>query len=576
MSRNQLDDKIKRARRSLRSSRAKGTAVGAQAQATLDTLLARQNSQAPISRLPYELLRKILVHSVVHVYHEPGISTKLLRWTAISHVCRYWREISLDCVEVWTRLLFRSPELTQMMISRSKTALIHINASLIARFPRPARTRLEAVQLALQRSEKIRSIDLEAPYEAMRKLVGVMRLPAPNLHWLSLCVHPYFGSFTRWNLPTNLFNGQVPNLRRLRVRGYDIHRDSPLFTPNLTHLEVDLYKRSVSTLSIRQLLSLLERFPRLEGLVLKGVITVADDSEALELPHLASLHIEDTLSHCIQLTDVLRFPPEARVMLDCTAAPTGPSIDWHPLFSVIANRLGYPERVDPFHSMQVWAEEQLVRLRLWLSEDIDDRYAAWGEWSPPKIAISVTVASLSQFLHAAFESFPLHGLRSLSLAPPAQSAQDWAGWKLTTQDWMAFFLLMPSLQTVRVRSVAERHLVEALLPRRSHPTTKGKSEICLLGLEMIILDQVMIDGGFDSIFMDQLSRYLVARAALGSPIKELHFRNCMVGQQTIKRVGEHVDKVLRTELPESSPQVLVDEGGFWDRRTALFGDAREG
>jgi hypothetical protein len=105
----------------------------------------RQNSRAPISRLPPEILSFIFSNIrdfyVARLRGEfDDVNPEL--WTVLTHVCHSWREIALGTPTLWTRVV-SSPnnyKSTQEMLLRSKGCLLTciIEGVLVVNITRPA------------------------------------------------------------------------------------------------------------------------------------------------------------------------------------------------------------------------------------------------------------------------------------------------------------------------------------------------------------------------------------------------------------------------------------------------------
>lgn len=71
----------------------------------------RKISPSPICRLPPELLSSIFLQYTRqwHCECRSTSTAEIPRWVDVSYVCRYWRNVSLNCSSLWTRLFFVSP-----------------------------------------------------------------------------------------------------------------------------------------------------------------------------------------------------------------------------------------------------------------------------------------------------------------------------------------------------------------------------------------------------------------------------------------------------------------------------------
>ena len=87
-------------------------------EARLSELKGEYNAQALISKLPPEILSEIFLQqavsvreervttTVVHLDNDPFVHKSFYSWLNVTHVCRQWREVSLNCSQLWTWLAF--------------------------------------------------------------------------------------------------------------------------------------------------------------------------------------------------------------------------------------------------------------------------------------------------------------------------------------------------------------------------------------------------------------------------------------------------------------------------------------
>ncbi|KAF6756718.1 hypothetical protein DFP72DRAFT_963897 [Ephemerocybe angulata] len=90
------------------------------------------NSLSPINRLPPEVLSDIIIQGSSQSRKES------LLWIRLSHICKHWREVALDCASLWSDISFQNPTLTSVMLSRTKSAplTVHIDTSFPQTTPR--------------------------------------------------------------------------------------------------------------------------------------------------------------------------------------------------------------------------------------------------------------------------------------------------------------------------------------------------------------------------------------------------------------------------------------------------------
>lgn len=80
----------------------------------------RQNELAPVSKLPDEILQQIFL-----VLRDSS-DLDFKKWYQVTHICRYWRNVTLGSPSLWTRLTTSPPALIQMMLERSQKAPLQV------------------------------------------------------------------------------------------------------------------------------------------------------------------------------------------------------------------------------------------------------------------------------------------------------------------------------------------------------------------------------------------------------------------------------------------------------------------
>lgn len=92
------------------------------------------NTTTPICRLPPEILSAtfelLLTESAqIYVPYRTRLSADVVR---VTHVCRHWRQVALDCTPLWDNLDFAFPALTHAMLDRSKDAPLTLRYNMIS------------------------------------------------------------------------------------------------------------------------------------------------------------------------------------------------------------------------------------------------------------------------------------------------------------------------------------------------------------------------------------------------------------------------------------------------------------
>jgi hypothetical protein len=96
-------------------------------------LSTRRNLLAPIARLPLETLVRIFwlcIESKCNRFSDLVDITSFRPYTWISHICRAWRNVSLDTPLLWTRPLFSRTPMTEAMVARAKGLPLTVKCNL--------------------------------------------------------------------------------------------------------------------------------------------------------------------------------------------------------------------------------------------------------------------------------------------------------------------------------------------------------------------------------------------------------------------------------------------------------------
>ena len=92
----------------------------------------RRRRVFPINHLPNELLGHVFFF---WFHYEPPLSSIYplppypvsIGWVKVTHVCRHWREVALNCPQLWSEIsLYMGREWTRKMIARAKQAPLDI------------------------------------------------------------------------------------------------------------------------------------------------------------------------------------------------------------------------------------------------------------------------------------------------------------------------------------------------------------------------------------------------------------------------------------------------------------------
>lgn len=145
---------------------------------SMRVLHSRRNCLAHISCLPPEILVTVFRHfesSEDHTStsHHRGAPICLI----LTHVCKHWRQLALDCPTLWTSVSCVSPRWLCVMLERSK------DAHLVATYHAPVLLRgcLEPVLSHLSRIKILKICSVSADVDPIMELLSLQPAPSQNI-----------------------------------------------------------------------------------------------------------------------------------------------------------------------------------------------------------------------------------------------------------------------------------------------------------------------------------------------------------------------------------------------------------
>ncbi|KAF8555379.1 hypothetical protein OG21DRAFT_913367 [Imleria badia] len=310
-------------------------------------LHADTSSICSICRLPTETLEDIFIQQARDYYSENGShpTRTLPSWVNVSYVCRYWRNVALNCPTLWTYLFIMSPRWTEELLARSKQAplKLHVNSYVQGQGSWPQCV----VGKVMDHVERIQELRLCLSRVVLEnQLYSKFSSPAPCLRNLEISAP--FGSL-EWELPSVLFDGDTPALRTLEFNYCPVAWH--LFKLNgLTSLSL-FQVPSQFQQNMEELLATLRCMQDLIRLCLHGALpgaagflssTVFRTFQKINLPHLSSLWIAAPLSTVIAFLSCADIPLKTEIRLECDFED-GSSLNAYALLSsLLAKRYNMP------------------------------------------------------------------------------------------------------------------------------------------------------------------------------------------------------------------------------------------
>ncbi|KAK7032707.1 hypothetical protein R3P38DRAFT_3392747 [Favolaschia claudopus] len=264
----------------------------------------------PISTLPPEILLDIFALCLV------------VGWLNIPKVNRLWRNIALECSELWSAPILTRLKWTPIFLARSKMAALVIRAD-VKRLGRRSLVAREGLQdVVLQNASRLGILQLRSPQDDLAEFLDDLESAdaAPRLRCLEIVntTANHVGTAGLW-LPQDLFrktetmegsSGTRSHLR-LHLEGCTFPWGSA-WNSNLTHLHLE-YIGLDQRPTMEQLLAVLVASPALKTLTLIHCSPNTFDGFPVALPQLAALSTirSSYAATCAHILKFLIVPPFA-------------------------------------------------------------------------------------------------------------------------------------------------------------------------------------------------------------------------------------------------------------------------
>jgi hypothetical protein len=330
--------------------------------AILNILKAHRNALAPISRLPPELLSQIFMYVARREDWplddgQPSFYRGCMSWMKVAGICRHWRAVALHFPMLWTDLCFSDYHLTRKMLRRSQNLPVTVVCDLSDHF----KTRkTQSVYLTLGHSSRIQTLHIRGPCTRLRRIFSKMTSASPYLE--SLCVSVSGRNGDELTLPTHLFCGNMPQLRRIQLTRCSLEWDSPDFS-RLTHLEVRGSSAS-PLVDMEVVLAVLRKIPSLVTLYLTKCVmpssSMVSNPEPIVMNHLSHLRL-DTAS--FRLLWQIRYRVLASLALSTPSIQS--STELSSLLRTITSHFSAMSGEDQLQTLLVEAGHSFISMRGW-------------------------------------------------------------------------------------------------------------------------------------------------------------------------------------------------------------------
>jgi hypothetical protein len=479
------------------------------------------NTLAPISRLPPETLSMIFAKCAAQ-NKQAFTCGRSIPWIAITHICRHWRSVALECPRIWANLVFASHKMTSEMLRRSKSGPIVIKATLPG-------TALEksALLLAMEQIHRTRILHLKFCHIPTSSITSNLRRLAPRLESLRLLLDvevPRLNADFFLPVPELPFNGETPQLRHVQLVGCGISWDIPIFN-KLHHLEI---KSPSIRPTMKQILVVLGKMPLLRKLILKDACPLFPDNAAfhnnhhtVQLLQLSVLDLTDDPCHCSNLLNHLSYPATSSVRLKFAWS----TVDFERTLSAMISTGGWDKDGKLIGSLFVEQDVCDIRFRCWITDSCSPSYLATTTSQLELVVCAPHLKDAS--LLAVCKALPLSHLKILHVALD-----------LTAGHWLDAFGNCPRLHTIRVRNATLSGLVRALDPAGDFLSP----QLHTLTLREIDFEEFPTEDCPH--LLPALEACLRERSHRNITVKELHLYDCLwLSADDVRSLEEFVDDV---------------------------------
>lgn len=288
-------------------------------------ILTLKNDLVPVCRLPPEILVTILSHVAplmdfrndvelpfLTVY--PPAERKeevqdIISLISASQVCRYWRNVALDCASLWANIWVENTLWTQEMLKRVRGVPLELSG------PSEDPHAFQSICSLLSSSSPYRRLSICIP--KTYSIEDLLSRPAPTLEVAVIQVKSKaYGRF-----PSQIFSQNAPHLRHLRLEGkleyHEILR-SPIMH-NLIHLELRSPDEELVP-NHSELLEIISQMPQLKNLCLFDVLPAESlqslvsnppsSSDIVRLPNISNLVLRGFSESCANFAQRIRVHPQ--------------------------------------------------------------------------------------------------------------------------------------------------------------------------------------------------------------------------------------------------------------------------
>ncbi|KAG0694431.1 hypothetical protein DFH29DRAFT_1083837 [Suillus ampliporus] len=182
---------------------------------SLRVLRSRRNALAWISSLPSDILvtifTSIMEEETFNRYTNPPRRCCAPTSMIVTHVCRHWRQVALECPTLWAYINCASSRWVPIMLERSKKAALVVTYSA----PDSLEQSMEQVLSQLPRIKVLQLCSFQR--DVNRVLDCLSSQPAPLLQIFKFSVTKIFRRRMFGPISEDIFQGRAPQLRSVEL-----------------------------------------------------------------------------------------------------------------------------------------------------------------------------------------------------------------------------------------------------------------------------------------------------------------------------------------------------------------------
>jgi hypothetical protein len=480
----------------------------------------RRNAIVPISRLPPEALAMIF-----SFLSPPGCDEEIYYQTLIrtTHVCRYWREIALNCPTLWSHVDFIKlrPAGIAEILARAKMVPLFLEVS----GPRLSRAQFDIFKRELE--AHIPHTNQISLYGGSQALLEHFVSSAPILESLAVSVLSDSLYPSGFIIPNTLFNGTAPKLTNLTLTGGSIRWNSPLLKGLRVLVIMMSPKKTRPTLGAW--LDALNEMFQLEVLTLHYAVPInsvggrhiLEPRRTVTLPSLIQFSICSPAKDCALALAHLVLPVLTSLRVDAKSHKhRGDNIEL--LIPHVVRNVHGPQDMGPLQTMVFTGMNRLVKIFAWTELDTNIKgRTLTAKSSSARLVFTFPFTNKGLHLDALFTHLPANAISTLAI-------HELRGFK--KEFWLRYESALPMLKRVQLDRCSVGAFRDFLV--ESSPENGPRFPI-LTGL-------ILADVKLTALRTYRLRDMLMKRMAQGVPLEVLCLHKCHAAARAIQMLAETV------------------------------------